>query len=202
MYYSVDIYPNLSKELSEGVAAIRRRYDPTWRLTQPHVNICFPGTRNLDQRLLVEHVDHVLGSWSPFVITLGGFHKSRDHWLFITLLEGAEAVVRLYHELYTDYIAPYKKPAYTPTPHVGLGLFIKSGYAWDYRAPREEDFDRARYEDCLRMAEALPLPESVLVDRIHLTAIPEVLTEFTTGKRLDLPDDTVMEPVHEFRLNR
>ncbi|MDH4157574.1 MAG: 2'-5' RNA ligase family protein [candidate division Zixibacteria bacterium] len=206
MYYSVVCYPQLASKLSESIDAIRRDYDPSWRLIEPHVDICFPATNRLDEKLLANHVEHVLSDWSPFVIQLGGLHKSRDHWLFLTLREGADEIKRLHREMYTGYLAKYKKepgkPGYDPMPHLGLGLFLQQGCTYDWRNPRESDFDHERYEEAMRRAEALPLPADVLVERLHITAIPDVVIEWTSGKRVDFPGDAEMIAVREFRLGQ
>jgi 2'-5' RNA ligase len=200
MYYSVGFYPQLSAELAESIDAIRRAYDPSWRLIEPHIGICFPATNRLDIELLSRHVERVVSSWSPFMVRLGGFYKSRDHWLFITLEEGADEVKRLYREMYTGYLAKYLREGHDPVPHIGLGLFIKEGCTYDWRNPQDSEFDRERYEEALVRAQALPLPSNILLDRVHVTMIPEVVTEFTTGKRADLPDDAEMKAVREFHL--
>jgi hypothetical protein len=200
MYYSLDFYPQLSLELSESIDAIRREYDPTYSIIKPHIGIIFPATNNLDERLLISHIEHVLSSWSPFVIRLGGFHKSPDHWLFLTLQEGEAEVKRLHQELYTGYLAEYRRVGHTPFPHLGLGLFIKEGCTYDYRNPRESDFDRERYEEALRQAKALPLSSSILVEKLALDTIPDVLTEWTTGKRANIPEGSQIVTVRKFRL--
>ena len=171
-------------------------------LIKPHIDICFPATNSLDEQLLSSHIEHVLSGWSPLVIQLGGF-RSRHHWLFLTLQEGAAQLKRLNQELYTGYLAQYRKEpkeGHEFVPHIGLGLFIKKGCTWDYRNPRESDFDQERYEEALRQTQALPLPSSVLVEKLHLTTCPDVVIEFTTGKRASLPEDAEMVAVREFRL--
>lgn len=204
MYYSITFYPKLSAELSESIEVIRKDHDPTWRLIRPHVGICFPATSKLDRQLLIGHVENVLRNWNPFEIQLGGFHKSNDHWLFLTLQGGADAIKKLNHKLYTGYLEKYKKepgkPGYNFIPHLGLGLFLKQDCRYDWRNPRESDFDRERYEKVLHLAQSMPLPESVLVERLNITAIPEVLTEWTTGRRPDLPGNAKMTIAGEFRL--
>lgn len=204
MYYAVTFYPQLSSRLSESIAAFRREYDPTWRLIEPHIGICFPATDSLDEQLLADHVDHVLSSWSPFVVRLGGFHKSRDHWLSLALLEGADQIKKLNTEMYTEYLATFRKepgkPGSVLTPHLGLGHFLRQGCAYDWRNPQESDFDSLRYERAFLTAATLPLPESVMVEKLHITAIPDVVTQWTTGKRIDLPDEAKMFVVGEFRL--
>ncbi len=206
MYYSVDIYPQLNSALAESIDSIRRAFDPSWRLIKPHIDICFPATNNLEEQLLADHVKRVSSNWSPFVIQLGGFYRSRDHWLFLILSEGTDKIKRLHQEMYTGYLAKYRKepgkPGSDPKSHLGLGLFLKEGRTWDWRNPRESDFDRERYEQALRQAEAMPLPANVLIEKLHITAIPDVVTEWTTGKRTSLPEDAEMIAVREFRLGQ
>ncbi len=199
LYYALVFYPQLSLELSESIDTIRKEYDPTYNIIKPHITIIFPATNNLNERLLISHIEQVLSRWSPFEIRLGGFHKSPDHWLFLTLQEGEAEVKRLHQELYTGYLAEYRKVGYIPFPHLGLGLFIKEGCTYDYRNPRESDFDRERYEEALRQAKALSLSSSISVEKLALDTIPDVLTEWTTGKRASIPEGSQIITVREFR---
>lgn len=206
MYYSVSIYPRLNAELSEKIDIIRKAHDPTWSTIEPHIDICFPASAALDEGRLIDHIEQALSGWSPFDICLNGFHKSRDHWLFLMVQEGEAEIRKLNSEIYTGYLAEFRKkpgkPGYDFKPHLGLGLFVKAGSLWDWRNPRESDLDQARYEEALSKAVRLPLPWKTRVDNLHLTAIPDILTEWTTGKRADYPGEIKMIAIHEFRLGK
>jgi hypothetical protein len=104
---------------------------------------------------------------------------------------------RLYKELYTGILAEYGREY---IPHLGLGLFLKKGSIYDWSNPREEEFDRARYEEALRRAKNLPLSESFLVETLHLTMISDQWIEWTTGRRTSVPDEGERTVVRNFRL--
>jgi hypothetical protein len=142
----------------------------------------------------------VLSDLSPFRIKLGGFYRSRDHWLFLTLKEGEAKVKKLYDALYVGVLGEYRRDDLEFVPHLGLGLFLKEGCAYDWNNPQESDLDRARYEYALRRAQALPLPASVMVERLHLMRIPDAILEWATGRRASIPEDSRIVEVREFRL--
>ena len=200
MYLAMGFYPRLSAELSEAVGAIREKYDPTSGFIEPHVTVLFPVPASVGEEELIGHVENVLSGWRPFKIRLGGFHKSRDHWLFLTLTEGEAEVKRLNRSLYTGILAEYRRDDIEFVPHLGLGLFIKQGSTYSWDSPKAADLDRARYDEALTEARALPLGSSYTVDRFHLMRVPGELIEWTTGKRATIPEDTRITEVREFRL--
>ena len=199
MYYCLSFFPPLSVELAESIASIRRVYDPTAWFIKPHITLIFPTHDSVGEQRLINHIEQVLSGWSPFEIRLGGFCKSRDHWLFLSLQEGEAEVKRLYRALHTG-IMDDGRDFSRYVPHLGLGLFLKEGATYDWRHPQESDFDRERYEEALRRAEALHLSGTVLVDRLLLTTISDEVIEWTTGKRAGLPDDAKEITVREFHL--
>jgi 2'-5' RNA ligase len=92
MYYTLTIYPRLNDDLAEAIEALRREYDPTFGFTEPHITVLFPVPDTVGEPELVEHVQRVLSHRSPFEIRLGGFRRSRDHWLLLISTEGDEAL--------------------------------------------------------------------------------------------------------------
>ena len=201
MYYCLSFCPQLSPGLAESIEAIRKAYDPTAWFVKPHITIIFPTPDSVGEQALIRHIEQVLSGWSPFEIRLGGFCKSRDHWLFLTVKEGEAEMKKLYRELYTGILADGRDFSRF-VPHLGLGLFLKEGCTYDWRNPRESDFDRKRYEEALRRAEGLPVSESILVEKFELTAISDEVVEWTTGKRASLPEDAEDTIVREFHLGR
>ncbi len=149
---------------------------------------------------LVSHIESVLNDFSPFEIRLGGFHKSRDHWLFLTLAKGEAQVKKLYQSLYTGILAGYRRDDIEFVPHLGLGLFMKEGSKYDWDNPRETDFDKERYEEALQEARALPLHLIFRVEKLQLTKMSDEVLEWATGKRSSIPDDSKSIEVREFIL--
>jgi 2'-5' RNA ligase len=149
---------------------------------------------------LISHIRNVLSDWSPFDIRLGGFHRSRDHWLFLTLKEGEAQFKKLYQSLYTGILEEYRRADIEFMPHLGLGLFVKKGSTYDWDNPQDADFDRERYEEALRRAKALPLQSTISVEKLQLNKIPDVVLEWATGKRAKIPKGSKIVEVREFRL--
>jgi 2'-5' RNA ligase len=200
MYYTLNFYPQLNAELAESIDAIRRKHDPTVGFAKPHITVLFPVPDSTGEPQLIGHIQRVLDDWSPFEIRLGGFHKSHDHWLFLTLIEGEAQVKQLYRSLYTGILAEYRRDDIEFVPHLGLGLFIKEGTKYDWDNPQEADFDQERYDEALQRAKALPLHSRFTVEKLHLTKVPHEVLEWATGKRANIPEDLQLVEVREFLL--
>lgn len=200
MYYTLNIYPQLSAELAQSIDAIRRKHDPTVGFAKPHITVLFPVPDSVGEPRLISHIQSVLSSWNPFRIRLGGFHKSQDHWLFLTLTEGEAQVKQLYRSLYTGILTEYRRDDIEFVPHVGLGLFIKEGSQYDWGDAQKADFDQERYEEALQQAKALPCHSSVAVQRLHMTKVPHEVLEWATGRRAKIPEDSQLVEVLEFLL--
>jgi 2'-5' RNA ligase len=205
MYYALVYFPLLDPKLGELIHEIRRRYDPTVHRSKPHITVLFPVPDSVGEPHLISHIQSVLSDWSPFEIRFGGFHKSDDHWLFLTLTEGEKQVKQLYRSLYTGILEKYRADDTTMrnfVPHLGLGLFIKKGSIYDWDNPQDADFDRHAYEEALQLAKALPLSSSYVMDKLHLRAIPDEVLDWATGKRANIPNDCQSIDVREFHLTR
>jgi 2'-5' RNA ligase len=200
MYYVLIFYPQLNAELAESIDAIRRKHDPTVGFAKPHITVLHPVPDSIGEPQLISHIQSVLNDWSPFEIRLGGFHKSHDHWLFLTLREGEAQVKQLYRSLYTGILAEYRRDDIEFVPHLGLGLFIREGSKYDWDNPQEADFDQERYGEALQQAKALPLHSRFAVEKLHLTKVPHEVLEWATGKRADIPEDSQLVEVREFLL--
>jgi 2'-5' RNA ligase len=198
MYYALSIYPQLSTRSLHSIEKIREKYDPTSGFTRPHITVIFPVPASVGKKQLISHIQNVLIDWSPFVILLGGFQKSHDHWLFLTLMEGEAQVKNLYKALYTGILAAYRRDDVEYVPHLGLGLFIKESSTYDWDNPKEADFDREQYQEALHLAKALPLNSRILVEELHLTGIPDEILEWATGKRTKIPVDSCIVEVQKF----
>lgn len=200
MYYALNIYPQLSTELLQSIAAIREQFDPTSGFTRPHITVLFPVPESVGEKQLISHITNVLSDWSPFEIRLGGFHKSHDHWLFLTLKDGEDQVKKLYQALYTGILAEYRRDDIEYVPHLGLGLFIKESSTYDWNNPEEADFDRERYQEALQLGKALQLDSSFIVEELHLIEIPDEILEWAAGKRTSIPEDSRIVEVQKFSI--
>jgi len=201
MYYCLSFVPQLSPELFAAIADIRKTYDPTAFFITPHITLVFPTHDSIGEKALMSHIQEVFKGWRPFNIKFGGLHRNRDHWLFLMVQEGEEEIKKLYRVLHTGILDDGRDVSKF-LPHLGLGLFIKEGCLYDWRNPREEDFDQARYDTALRLTQKLPLSESVTVEKLVMTKISDEVIGWTRGERERLPEDAEDLVVREFELGR
>ena len=186
MYYALVLYPRVDKTL---IDEIRRKYDPPVDVIGPHVTVLFPVPERVGEEQLVAHIQHVLRDYARFEVSLGGFHKSPDHWLFLTLQKGGRGVKELYRALYTGVLAEFRRDDIAFVPHVGLGLFLKEGSSYAVDNPQECDFDAEKYETALREAEAIGVDWSSVVETLHLVKIPDEVLEWASGERPSFSKD-------------
>jgi 2'-5' RNA ligase len=200
MYFALIFYPQLDSGLEESIEKIRRKYDPTVELSKLHITVLFPVPDAVGEEKLENHIEQVLTDWEPFGVSLGGFHRSYDHWLVLNVVEGGAKIKALYRELYTGILEEYRRDDIDFVPHVGLGLFVKDGSRYDWDHPKEADFDRKKYEEALQQAKVLPLGSSCVVEKLYLVSIPDELLEWTTGKRASIPSEFRITKRREFHL--
>ena len=159
MYYALNIYPQFEKSVAKQIDAIRNEYDPTAAVCTPHITVLFPTPARVGKTPLINHIGTVLSDFKPFEVQLSGFHKSDDHWLFLTLDKGRTEVRRMYQRLYSGVLSEFGRDHTKFIPHLGLGLFLKSGVNYNWNDPRDVDLDSNRFTEALRRARRLPLPE-------------------------------------------
>ena len=200
MYFVLVFYPQLDTGLMESIDEVRRKYDPTVGWSKTHITVIFPVPDTVGEERLVSHIECVLSDWRPFVVRLGGFHKSHDHWLFLNVVEGEHKFKTLYRNFYTGILEEYRRDDIEFVPHVGLGLFVKDDSRYDWDHPQEADFNRPKYEEALRQAKALPLESSCMMDTLHLMSIPDEVLEWATGKRANVPNGIQNTELREFYL--
>lgn len=201
MYYSLSIYPKLDSKFGAAIDAIRSRYDPTAAVAKPHITVLFPTPARVGRQRLVDHIETALRGFHPLKIELAGFHKSPDHWLFLTLGEGEEQVRRLYDKLYSDLLEQFRRDPKLFVPHLGLGLFLRNGMVYDWNSPRDSDLDKELYEQAMKEASALPLPHEFTVDELHMTELPDELLEWATGRRQVFPSGVRIHHTKIFSLS-
>jgi len=106
MYYALASFP---KADTVSIDRIRRKYDQTVDLIEAHLTIVFPLPESLGKRELIRHFSTVLQGWRPFTVTTGQLAKSPDHWLLLTLRQGASAVTELYGGLYSGFLGDFAR---------------------------------------------------------------------------------------------
>jgi 2'-5' RNA ligase len=196
MYYVLLIYPDSVDQALAG--RIRRQYDPTVDVIAPHVPVVYPLPGGVGRDLLISHVRNVALGCTPFEIRLGALHRSADHWLFLTPVDGNEDLRRLHLRLHTGLLAEFRATDRDYVPHVGLGLFLRAGATYDWENPREEDFDAERYEAAVREAQPLLDGPAERIDTLHLVTIPDAVVEWFSGERSTFPRDSRADEVCAF----
>jgi 2'-5' RNA ligase len=181
MFYGLVAFPDVDLR---GIQQIRRKYDPTFDLIDPHIAVMFPVDASIGEENLVQHLHGVLDEWKPFSIHIHGFHQSWDQWLFLTVEEGRSAFIRLNRDIYTDILAKYRRDDIEYIPHISLGLFVKDDDAYDFQDPQRLDFDEDKYHKALQEAKGLSLDFRCEINRFHLVKINDDFTRIVREKVL------------------
>src|SRR5215218_9128636 len=107
MHYALASFPKVD---TVSIDRIRRKYDPTVDLIEPHLTVVFPLPESLGKGELVRHFAAVLQGWRPFPVVAGQLAKTPDHWLLLTLRQGASVITELYRDLYRSFLSDYARP--------------------------------------------------------------------------------------------
>jgi 2'-5' RNA ligase len=127
----------------------------------------FPVPDSIGERCLVSHIESVLSHWEPFPISLKGYRRSWDEYLFLALNIGEADVIRLHDEIYTGLLSKYRDDVRRFIPHVTLGVF--SG--------KNEEYAQA-----LKEAERLKLDYKCALDRLHLIKVNDDRSQILLSK--------------------
>jgi len=186
MFYVLVHFPQIDYT---KINQIRRQYDPTFRIIDPHITLMFPVPDNLGEENLIQHLTPILKGTRSFPIDIGGFVKSWDHWLFLTLQKGNKEITTLYHKIYSGTLTDYKRPDISFIPHIGLGLFIKQGEKYSLLDPEAVEFDQNCYEEALENAKKHNLNFHCQFDRVHLLKLNDNLSKVVWQKEFSLKND-------------
>ncbi len=184
MYYALVQYPDIPKE---QVDSFRQKYDPYFPGIGSHITLMFPvPVEEVPENAMTEHLSSVLSHWKSFDIHLAGFEKAVDHWLFLTVKEGNNEVVRLHDELYTGPLQKYLRPDLPFIPHIALGFFGKEGSGYNLENPTVVEFDEEKYKEALEEAEKLGLNYRTKVDKVNLIKIENNLQTIVDNREIKL----------------
>jgi len=153
VFYALVHYPDID---TTRINEVRNKYDPQVRMIEPHITIVFPLHESVGEQQLASHIHGILNGWHPFPIRLKGLLQSWDDYLFLSVAEGGENLIRLYEELHAGMLATYRREDIPFIPHVTLGVFTG---------------DTVRCGQALREAERMELDYRNSVDRFHLLKI-------------------------------
>ena len=191
--HAVVCYPEID---TENIELFRKKHDPTFKLIRAHITLVFGVDQSVSVESLSDHVRTVLEHWRSFDIELGGFTKSWDHWLFLTLTKGNEKVIRLHDELYEGILEPYLRTDIQFIPHIGLGEFVKEKEMGllkrkrlHLKDPSRIAFDETRYKTELREAQNLDLSYSTRMKKLQMIKINDAYTSITDIKEFPFGSD-------------
>lgn len=180
MYFALVHLPDID---TTRIELLRNKYDPTAHLIQAHISILFPVPDEIGVNVLINHIESVLKHWKPFSIRINGLHKSWDNWLFLTLKDGNAEVIRLHNQIYTGMLQPYQRKDIDFVPHIGLGLFVKEGVKYDYKNPKELEFDERKYELAVHDASQLNLDYKCVFDKLYLVSLTNDFSKIEVSKK-------------------
>ncbi len=177
--YALVHFPEIDRA---KINELRDEYDPYKNLIDVHITIVFPV--QVDQDALVRHIENVLSGWKPFHIHLNGLVLSFDRWLFLTVQDGNDQLVKLFEELYSGILSPHRRHDIEFIPHIGLGYFGTAEY--DLTGQSVAPLDEARYKVGLGKAEAADLDFVTQIDRLSLVELDDQFTKTTVVKEFVL----------------
>jgi hypothetical protein len=183
MYYGLCHFLNFDTHL---IDQIRRKYDPTVNLIEPHIGVLFSVPGHIGEGALIEHTNTVLRSWHSFPIRIHGLLKSWDHWLLLVLEKGNAEVSGLHRDIYSGILADYRRKDIEFIPHIALGLFVEQTAAYDYKNPRQMKCDVRKYEAALREAESLGLDFDTVFDTLQLIKLSDDFSQAVKGREFSL----------------
>lgn len=142
------------------------------------------------KKSLENYLRGVFGNTQKFPIHLKGFEKAVDHWLFLTVQEGNDKIVRLHDELYRGPLEKYLRPDLPFIPHIALGLFAAKDSGYSLENPQIVGFDEVEYKRALEEAENLDLDYSTEVDKVKLLKLEKDLRTIVEEKEFTLKDSS------------
>jgi 2'-5' RNA ligase len=87
---------------------IRREYDPTAALIEPHITLVFPfPTAAVADDELVDHLRSVAQQAPVFEARFSSLDLSWDQWVFLIPDRGREQLVHLHDRLYGGLLQPF-----------------------------------------------------------------------------------------------
>jgi 2'-5' RNA ligase len=177
MYYILVHYPKIDTTKIEN---FRKKYDFTYEVIRAHITIVFPFQKKESEEIL-EHIKTVLSKWKPFEVTLEGFTKSHDHWLFLTLTKGNEKIIELYKDFYDGTLLGSGRLDIF-IPHISLGGFAKKKDKSDFENYSEMHgyndfyFDEENYKIALEEVRELNLVYPIKIEEMTLVELNETFT--------------------------
>jgi 2'-5' RNA ligase len=184
-YYTLLYYPKFT---DDKVNEFRKKHDKHHKKWKAHLTLIFPiSDKEIEEKVLIRHLELILKKWKKFDIHLKGLEKSWDHWLFLILKEGNEKVIKLHDELYTGPVKIFLREDITFIPHIGIGEFADNK-EYTVVNPKKFGIDKKKFDEANKDAINMNFNYWSKIDKIILEKFDESLNYVKVVKEFELKD--------------
>lgn len=169
-YYSLIIYPNISKD---KITLFSKKYGPHYGSVGLHITLIFPIRVPTDMKEdeLISHIKNVTNKWKTFNVKIKGLELAWDNWLFLLIKKGNSKITQLHDELYSGKLKPFLRKDIEFIPHIAIGSFTQQNENYDLRDPKKLKLDKERYKKSLKEAKDLDIGYDCIVDKFSLVKL-------------------------------
>ena len=175
MYLAFVYYPKIQHKKFQ---AFRNKYEPYANLLPEHLPLIFPVPESIGMGALENHILSVLENQKSIQVHFFGLKKTRDHWLFLTIKEGNDQILKLHDHFYQGMLAPWLRKELPYIPHLGLGLFSKERYDFNH-STTNLTLDKEKYDLARKEFEALNFDLWCTIDHLTMIRINKTFTKCT-----------------------
>ncbi len=125
-------------------------------------------------------------SFKSFNAHIKGLTKSWDNFLFLTLEEGREEIIKLHDILYTGMLEQFLRKDIEFIPHVGLGQFVDKNAQYDLKNPTKVPLDEPLYKQALEEAKNLNFDFTFNLNTITFAILNDTFTQITESRDFPL----------------
>lgn len=184
MYNCLICYPKID---TTNIELFRKKYDPAFDHIKAHMTFVFPiNTSKIEKEVLVKHIQNITDQSPSFEISLDGFEKSWDHYLFLNITKGRENFAELHDKLYTDVLDPFLRKDLPFSPHLTLGHFIPKNAEYKISDPKEVAFDETTYNDAIEEFKKLDMSYMTKIDCLTLITLNDDFSEIIDAEEFKL----------------
>lgn len=184
MYYCLVCYPKID---TTNLEVFRRKYDPAFEHIRAHMTFVFPINGNkIEKGVLTKHLGKVTGQFPGFEISLEGFEKSWDHYLFLSVKNGKENFTKLHDILYSGSLEPFFRKDLPFSPHLTIGRFIKKDTEDKTSDPQPVVFDELSYNKARAEADKSNLKYTTKIDCLTLITLSDDFSKILDSENFNL----------------
>ena len=165
MYYFLAHFPKID---FTRINEIRSIYDPNKSYIDPHIVVVFPIDSTIGESNLIDHIQSVIKNNTSFPISLSGLEKSWDHYLYLTVNNGAEKIITLHDKLYSGILEKHWFKDVPYKPHITLGFFAERQAKFDKSDIQDIKVNTADLDNAMLMANELNFSISAQFNSLSL----------------------------------